>query len=179
MLKTAKKIGIKSQAPPIILNPDNTLFFQPGASLLRNGEYYFNLPPGEYIINDQYRPAPPRNFAAKIKLPKIERNIKRAYEIEYSEVPSKGLIDHEKRKILLDKSLLFQPRHVREFVTLHELAHKQYKTELFCDLKAAKGLLNKGYNPAQVIEGRRLLSGRNHPLTLQLSKILGEWKIYF
>lgn len=169
-MKLSKRQGFKSIARPVILDDTGQHFYTPAQKV--GGAYYFNLPAGEYLISEPLTPAAPRAYENRIKLPKPDRNIKASYAVEYDQVPTIGQIDHRARIIYLDKSLLFQPRHVREFVLFHELAHKKYSEELPCDLYAARQLFLKGYNPEQVIEGRQHLSGRNHPLTNELFSIL-------
>jgi len=58
------------------------------------------------------------------------------------------------------------PNEVRFFILLHELGHRQYKTETYCDQFALKKFLECGYNPSQaVIALTRIL--RNTPENME------------
>lgn len=171
MILTERK-GFKTLARPVILDHEGQEFYTPTKKV--NGHYYFNLPPGEYLFTEPLIITKPRPYETKIALPKKQRNLKGPYSITFDNMPHIGEIDHARKVITLDNSLRHQPRHIREFVTQHELGHRFYTNELYCDLYACRKLFERGYNPEQVIQGRQHLSGRNHALTEKLHEILSK-----
>ena len=69
------------------------------------------------------------------------------------------------------------PNEVRFFILLHELGHRKYKTETFCDQFALKKFLECGYNPSQaVIALTRILkpSRENMERISNIFKIIAE-----
>lgn len=69
------------------------------------------------------------------------------------------------------------PNEVRFFILLHELGHRQYKTETLCDQYALKNFLERGYNPSQaVIALTRILtpSPQNMERINNIFKIIAE-----
>lgn len=115
------------------------------------GKIFFNLPPGNWTINGNAIQTLPHKYEDRIKLPTPERFF---YPKNYKvvkvpdDVTSTGYINHGSKKIFLNENL---ENEKKDFVLFHELGHRNYSTEWKCDVYAAKRMLEKGYNPSQVL----------------------------
>lgn len=118
----------------------------------------FNLPIGKYSIHGDFVQLSQPVKRKLPVLPKPERNLKvpRVIEVEYGENPNKATINLMRGKILLDNSFLSFPAYVRTFIFFHEIGHYFYSQEKYCDLFAAKKMLEKGYNPSQITTAQNL-----------------------
>lgn len=118
----------------------------------------FNLPKGEYIFDGKFKQLEtPVHYKLK-RIPKDEKNyfnLDKDYEIILSDLPCAGMChlykDETPDKIFLDNSLLELPTFCIEFVKEHELAHRRFRTESYCDAVAYNKLIDKGYNPCQLL----------------------------
>lgn len=112
----------------------------------------FNLPVGVYFTeNNLNELKKPVNYK-KIILPPKERDLKKPENINvnYVDNPNKCTIFLSSGEIFLDNSFKNFPSFVRLYVLFHEIGHYHYNTEKFCDLFAAKNMLERGYNPSQI-----------------------------
>lgn len=144
---------VKDVNIPIIIRDDRGILFYSTESLIpRTTE--FNLPTGKYLVDQGYfsqmfLPAAVPN----ISLPKFERNMPRNpanFKIQFGYNPNKCSVNWLKGTITFDVSFKDKPMNQIDFIYYHEMGHRFYKTEKYCDLYAAKKMLEIGYNPSQV-----------------------------
>lgn len=147
------KTGFSSLLPFRIVDKNNILFYSSDfVKTISKGEILkFNLPAGIYfydgILTRLKNPVEYKN----IVLPKPERVFKKKpFKIIFGENPNKCSILWNKGIILFDTSFLKKPLFIKYNIYFHELGHHFYKTEKYCDLYAAKKMLEFGFNPSQV-----------------------------
>lgn len=114
----------------------------------------FNLPPGEYYVDSGafvkaaipvWYPRKPMPFQQRIFMPDPGK-----FKIEFGINPNKCSVLWDEGVILFDESFLDRPRNEVDFILGHEMGHRYYKTEAYCDLYAANLMLKWGYNPYQI-----------------------------
>jgi hypothetical protein len=154
-IKLFHKTGFKIRYPEteVIIRDENGLLFYSTECKTPNVKE-FNIPIGEYWIDSGYVKSTflPVNYPY-IPLPKRERYNKPSpfgFKIVYGNNPFKCSILWLKKAILFDASLLDYTRPERDFILCHEYAHQMYRTEKYCDLKAANLMIEIGYNPIQI-----------------------------
>ena len=125
------------------------------------------LPAGTYKVPAAHKIVPLRPVKG-FKMPMPEKRISKKYRLEYSNNPNTGSINHKTGIITLDTRLEKAPKNIREFIFLHEIAHKLYNNEHYCDLYAAQNMKKRGYNNADIIEASANFRGINSPLTQKL-----------
>jgi hypothetical protein len=131
-----------------VFDEQGKLFFRPFTN-------EFNLPKGNYSINSNFEFCEPIKYK-KIILPKRERNIPFPKNFKVIQRPNKNKcsIYYEIGLIVFDPNFynsLNQFQHY--FVCAHEIGHYFYKTEKYCDLFAAKKMIQNGYNATQILAG--------------------------
>jgi len=89
-----------------------------------------------------------------VKLPAVERiptgapvTITENFSIDFT--PAR--FDRFTGELQICKGFNELPEEVQEFILWHELGHRYYSTEHFCDLYATKRFLESGGNPSQCI----------------------------
>jgi hypothetical protein len=167
LVKFNKPTGLRFNRPTTIKGEN----FKYQAKTLKQGWYIANVPAGEYSINGFFKEDIPHDLAP-FNLPQREKlNFKR-YKLKMSCNPNVGSINHDTQIIKIDPRVINDDPLALSFVYLHEKGHKRYNTELFCDLYAARVLLNSGYNPDQIISACQNLRGQRDPQTIELKKYL-------
>jgi len=148
--KTGFKI-LKPEKPVVIRDKNGMLFYSTEYKTPDISE--FNLPAGEYYIDQgNFRSMfSPINYPL-MPLPKKERNRKTPtdFKILWGDNPDKCSIDWINKTITFDHSLKDYSKPERDFIKYHEFSHADYKTEKYCDLKAANYMIANGYNPIQI-----------------------------
>lgn len=132
-------------------------FFRPNAKNLKSIKVNFPRP-GIYSIENEasaeLMPLQKKTF--DIKLPKPERTqsagpgqifLTENFDVEHT--PAR--INAASGEVQICKGFDDLPNEVRFFILLHELGHRLYKTETFCDQYALKNFLDRGYNPSQAV----------------------------
>ena len=115
-------------------------------------EVSFNLPKGNYETENRLIKTEPIIYKTP-ELPTPERNIKAPDDLKIivSTNPNKCSVAKQKGLIILDPSLLKEPKPFLHFILFHEVGHYDYETEWKCDVFAAKKMLELGYNPSQCL----------------------------
>jgi len=116
----------------------------------------FNLPIGIYYSNIDLKPLKQKFEYKKPKLPPFENVLKpRKTTLVFCVNKNKCSIDLPTGIIMLDNSFRNATRPELEFVIEHEKAHYFYRgtknSETFCDIMAAYKMIEKGYNPSQLV----------------------------
>jgi len=162
-MKLSEKTGFYAPNPVVVLTPEHDYFYKS-----KGGK--FNLPKGKYIVADGAEKLQRPVKYEKIKLPPRERDYKpKVFSIEYESNPRLATIDHRRGLIILDQSLKNKPV-LRDFVLGHEIAHRRYASEPYCDQYAYNRMLEKGYNPDQIIDLVTELRGGENVLVKSLKR---------
>ena len=117
----------------------------------KNGNFYFNLPKGDYFTFNSIEKLKKPVFVSLPKLPKPEKNnnLPQKVKVYFLENPNKASIITGLNKIQIDPKILNLSLPSIVFVLFHELGHYFYKDEKKCDLFAAVQMLKRGFNPSQ------------------------------
>jgi len=121
-------------------------------------EVYFNLPKGKFYTENAIFKAEKLIYEIP-ELPEAERNLKppkTALKVIVSDNPNKCSVDKKKGLIIIDRNLLSDPLPYLHFILFHEIGHYEYQTEYKCDLFSAKAMIEKGYNPSQVLTAQQV-----------------------
>jgi hypothetical protein len=113
----------------------------------------FNLPKGTYAINKNFSICEPVRYK-KIILPARERNIPYPKQFKVIQRPNKNKcsIYYELGIIVFDPDFFNSLNKFQHyFVCAHEIGHYFFKTEKYCDLFAAKKMIQNGYNATQIL----------------------------
>jgi hypothetical protein len=125
----------------------------------------FNIPSGNFDLDFSYDLIPVFYYPdQRIKLPRSEKpNGNRLIRsVSYAPgVERIAIIQAKSGTIILDESLLNTPEFIHDFVLFHEIGHIHYKTEEYCDLYSMKCMLEKGWNPSQVMIAKGIISDRD------------------
>jgi hypothetical protein len=115
------------------------------------GNFYFNLPKGNYFTMNEIKPLKKPVFVSIPKLPKKEKkqSLPDSIKVYYLENPNKASIITSINTIQVDPKILKLSLPSIVFVLFHELGHYFYKDEKKCDLFAAVQMLKRGFNPSQ------------------------------
>lgn len=152
-INLSKKTGFKTDAKAVAVYCSDFAPFYYMES--KNGKpIEFNLPPGNYICEQQLQVMPKPIEYKTPALPKAEREYKhpnKAIEIIFRPNPNKCSIFLELGLIVADNSIKTKTIPEQKFVIYHELGHYLYKSEHLCDLYAVKRMLEEGYNPSQCV----------------------------
>lgn len=116
----------------------------------------FNIPdPGNYTSDTNFvvDKIVPIEIPEKLPtLPAAERDRVKPYKIVHNPnlQGSPVVIYTQRDPIIIETSSVFYeyPSPVRKFLLLHELGHRFYKTEEYCDLYALINFVRMGYNPS-------------------------------
>ena len=151
-----KKTGfINVGNKPIIIRDYRGIKFYDTSGLSPQPEK-FNMPQGEYYLDQGHiRETEPVNYPL-VKLPPFERNLKKPYnfKIIFGDNPNKCTIYWRKKIILFDNDLKDYSLPELDFIRFHEFGHARFKTEKYADLMAVNYMLTKGYNPLQIGEAQ-------------------------
>lgn len=128
-----------------------------------NEKTKFNLPAGVFYTENNLIKLPKKIKYKKIELPKpqVLKKMPEKFKIIYSANPNKCTVFIDKGLIVFDNFFKTVFPFVRYFILLHELGHYFYKTEKFCDLFAAKNMLERGYNPSQIYFASKFTLSKN------------------
>ncbi len=132
----------------------------------------FNLPKGKYFTDNWNFVKLDKPIPFKIpNLPRPQRNKK--FPVNFTSIvgnnPNKCSIFWNKHIILWDSSMLGLTLPELYFILFHEFAHARYKDEDLADLAAAKYMLQKGFNPSQIVRSPiTSLSGNSFDRKLKL-----------
>ena len=124
---------------------------------ISSSAYTFNLPRGVFYINVPCKLVPLLTFYKKIHFEKTHNfsSVKRIVE-RFDVNPNKCSIFFKKGIVVWDWDFYTSlTRCERAFILMHERGHYFYKgkglkSEIACDIYAAKKLLKKGFNPSQI-----------------------------
>ena len=151
-----KKTGFKILNPNkavIIRDFRNKLFYETESRLPT--VKYFNLPPGKYYVDAGQIRVLTRPIKYRLpQLPERERFNKPFpfnFSFHFSPNPNKCTIFWNRKQIVCDPQYKNAPLPVLYFMLFHEFAHSKYGTEKFADLGAARMMLQKGFNPSQIM----------------------------
>lgn len=132
-------------------------FFRPNQKRLK--EIFVNFPrPGFYSIENapQVELLPLKKITYPVNLPSAERTESAApneifltENFDVKHTPAR--INPKSGEVQVCGGFEDLPNEVRFFILLHELGHRQYKTETLCDQFALKNFLERGYNPSQAV----------------------------
>ena len=150
-IKVLRKTGFKSQNSPIYIYDAKRrkLFYSHTGNA--NGEFFFNLPRGEFLTENKLialkEPLP-------VSLPKLPRPEKenvfpRSVKIKIEKNPNKASIWIDSHSIQVDPQIFKRTLPEIVFILFHEAGHYLYKDESKCDLYAVHEMLKRGYNPSQ------------------------------
>lgn len=178
-----KKTGFKNLQPhiPIIIRDNRFILFYSteGMTPVR----FFNMPQGEYYIDSGS--IEQMNEPVKFKrysLPAIERNLPEPsnFSVVFGNNPNKCTIQWRFKRIYFDESFRNKPKPVSYFILCHEFGHAKYKTEKYADLFAANRMIDKGYNPSQIIKANiNGLSSKQLKRKKFITKKVLKWKQKF
>lgn len=148
-----KKAGFKHPANTIFYIYDfrGILFYT--NEFLNKKNISFNLPEGIYYSTCNFKKLHRPNKHKNIVLPNPERNINikpSEFKIIFRENKNKGTVIYEEKLIWFDTYYKTCPLPEFFFTLYHEFGHLLYGTEKYCDLYAAKRMLDEGYNISQV-----------------------------
>lgn len=160
-MKLSEKTGFYAPNPVVVMTPEHDFFYKS-----KGGK--FNLPKGDYLMGDGVEKLQKPVVFKKLRLPRPERSMKpKVFSIEYESNPRLATIDHRRGLIILDQSLKNKPV-LRDFVLGHEIAHRRYSSEPYCDQYAYNRMIEKGYNPDQIIDLVTELRGGENVLVKSL-----------
>lgn len=138
---------------PIVIRDDRGLLFYTTEALVPKVKE-FNLPPGEYMIDSgSFTPTRIPRYYPLIPMPLQQRFFRPdpdTFDIKFGHNPNKCSVIWDKKTILFDSSFRDRPRPEVDFIMGHEMAHRYYGTEKFCDMYSANCMLKMGYNPSQI-----------------------------
>lgn len=118
----------------------------------------WNLPQGNYFSYGKFNKLNnPVKFSTK-PLPQFEKDgkIDLPYELTFTETLNSEktlayiILNGNVDEIFIDNSVRDYPIFVQEFIFYHELGHRLYETEKYCDWFAFNKLIELGYNPSQI-----------------------------
>lgn len=164
-----KKSGFKHPSNDIFYIYDwrGVIFYS--NDILKQKACSFNLPEGVYYSKTKFETLHRPNKHANIKLPKKERDFDiKEFKITFEANPNKATVYYDKPRIIFDVYYKKCPLYELFFTFFHELGHRYYSTEKYCDLYAAKRMYEIGFNTSQI--GRASV--------LMLSQRAHERKIY-
>lgn len=150
-------------------------------------DYQFNIPDsGDYIakldcegiISEHIFGLEP--YTKKILLPAKEKTGSKmtGYDIIYNpNITSTPACVNVKTGIIYinDKFKSF-PIYAQKFIIQHELGHRFYKTEQFCDIYATYKMLQKGYNQSSCVQALRNTLKRSSLATDRIETVFGALK---
>lgn len=121
---------------------------------MKAGLFKFNQPYAGRFFCRGFTPVkiePLSHIRYDIDLPKFEReNNPELKSIEAGLIGhSPALVFAKQGRVIIDKEKFAKmPPPVRLFVLLHEMGHRHYTTEHYCDIFALKKFLEMGFNPS-------------------------------
>lgn len=149
------KTGFKNIAPgtPIIIRDARGHLFYETLSF-NKPVMQFNMPAGVYYIDSgSFSPmSVPVNYEL-ITLPPKERHRKspKNFRVLKGDNPNKCSVLWDKNLIVYDRGLFdTSSKPIIVFMFGHEVGHRFYRTERYCDLYSANYMLKKGFNPSQI-----------------------------
>lgn len=153
------KTGFKVKNPelPIIIRDERGLLFYTTEPLIPKVKE-FNLPKGVYFVETGSfeKMLFPRAYK-NIRLPHKERYFfpdPSNFDIKFANNPNKCSVNWKSKTITFDNAFKEMPLPYIDFILFHEFGHRYFSTEKYCDLYAAKCMLNIGYNPSQIGYGQ-------------------------
>ena len=152
-MKLSQITGFSGLAPITIYDAKGRIFYNKNSSVNRDGNVYFNLPPGEYFTsNELKRLSAPIKYKCPI-LPRPERllNIPQLKIIVESN-PRKCSIYFATGIIKIDPEYAAKPLPQIMHILFHEIGHFLYHTEYKCDLFSCRNMLKYGFNPSQCLK---------------------------
>ena len=147
--------GFKSETSPVfIFEEKRGLPFYVHKGNKSGGHFYFNLPKGNYLTE---------NNLVKLKepipcylplLPKPEKKGKfpKKAKVEVVINPNKASILIGSHEIFVDEQIAKKPLPVIYYILFHEAGHYLYHDEEKCDTFAIRMMLKRGFNPAQCFQ---------------------------
>jgi hypothetical protein len=169
-----QKTGFSSTLPFTIYEDDGTTIFYDSTftdHIAKGEKLNFNLPAFEYRYDGSFIKLDSPVATKTINLPLPERNIPRGkYDIIFGDNPSKCTILYDEKIILFDNSFKSEPLYIKYGIYFHELGHHWYKSEDKADTFAVWKMLNKGFNPSQIM--RLALEGLSDKSDERRAKIL-------
>lgn len=138
--------------PIVILDCRNKIFYD--SRRVNNRVWEFNLPEGVYTVEAGKisKRVNPVEFN-KLPLPKPERYKRdnpEHFEIVFTDNPNKCTVDWTSKQIIYDNQFKQSELPIITFIYFHEIGHRFYKTEQYCDNYAYNRMLDAGYNPSQI-----------------------------
>jgi hypothetical protein len=146
-----KKSGFKHPSKSVFYIYDyrGVLFYT--NEILKKKECSFNLPEGVYYSKTKFIQLSRPNKTKNIKLPKKERDLNfKKFTISFKPNPNKATVFYENPNIVFDTYYKTCPLPELFFTFFHELGHRYFATEKYCDLFAAKNMLEMGFNISQI-----------------------------
>lgn len=136
----------------------------------------FNLPEGVYFSTSKFIRLKNPIKNKKIILPIKERDLKiNQFKIEFKENKNKATVYYNDGLIIFDLYFKKCPLPDLFFTYFHELGHRFFQTEKYCDLYAAKKMYAMGFNTSQIGKSPvKVLSDRAHARKVFLvDKLMG------
>lgn len=154
----SRKTGYDVLTPerPINIRDKNGRIFYSTESMVPNVRK-FNLPSNIplFIESGHFKTSEnPVNYRLE-KLPKKQRYFKQnpsRFKVIFSDNPNTCSILWNKKEIVFDKSLKEKTIPDNTFILYHEFGHQYYNDEHLADLFAFNSMLNRGYNPSQILQ---------------------------
>lgn len=119
-----------------------------------NVVYRFNLPEGEYILREgmiNRLPTPVDYPLLPLPYPeRIKRKNPENFKVLFAPNPHKCTVDWRGETITYDTVFKHAPLPILVLIYQHEIGHRFYNTENYCDRFAHNYMITAGYNPSQI-----------------------------
>lgn len=148
-LSLDRKAGFIAQDKVMVKDSRGDVFYV----FQKPGEIRFNLPPGQYTLEDPIKVADrPWKviFKGRRKRERFDYKLPDVVNVSYGPNIHKASINLESGNILIDNSFKDADSFTQKFIKYHEIGHYFYKTEEFCDEYAQERMLEEGYNLSQL-----------------------------
>lgn len=163
-----KKVSVEKKSQFFGVSP--RVYDHRGIFYEKNGECFFNLPPGEYEIeNAEYAGKPIIYCCPSLPWPEKLNFIPAISKIKFILADSVGGKKIGRAAIHTGTNELFINPVMEQFNTpayycavMHEIGHYFYTTEEYCDRFAFHRLIKYGFNPSQFVHFIDLLSEYSH-----------------
>lgn len=122
---------------------------------------------------------PLKKSKAQILLPPPEKDLKKTMG-KYKIIKNNGIgrtpmcISTARKVIYYNDRYEKMPVYARKLIFFHELGHRYYYTEAYCDLYATKRMLEAGYNESTCVKTLKDVLGRDAESIERIESVLGQ-----